>query len=187
MPLLRSALLALPLLSWALAPAEPAQQTAAAVRSVYTTLDPERCRTVSRDEETGGTTQRCPGVGGYALEVLDYDARVSVTVVTPGGAKQPLRYTGVITHNFSALGPRAEWRVTGPANRPRPVALVVRVNANEDPQRPTTVTSYLAVARVGTRGSCVTNRIAPAADANARARQAADRAASRPCLRQVPR
>lgn len=187
MPFLSPTLLALPLLSWAATSAEPAQQAAPAVRSVYTTLDPDRCRTVSRHPETGGTTQRCPGVGGYALEVLDDDARMSVTVVAPGGAMQPLNYWGVVTHNFSALGPRAEWRVTGPANRPRPVALVVRVNANENPVRPEAVTSYLAVARVGPRGSCVTDRVAPAADANVRARRAADRAASRPCLERARR
>lgn len=65
----------------------------------------------------------------------------------------------------------------------RPYALIVRVNANEDPANHERVTSYLAVARISPRGACVTNRIRPSANANALARQAADRSASRPCMR----
>lgn len=149
------------------------------LRSAYTTLDPRQCRTLSKHPETGGTVQRCPGVGGYALQVLDDDARMSVDVVAPGGRVHRLQYWSVVTHNFSSLGPRAEWRLRGG----RPFALIVRVNANEDSARPDRVTSYLAVARISPRGSCVTERIAPAPDANERARRAADRAAGRPCLR----
>jgi hypothetical protein len=164
----------------ALLAAAPA--VAQAPRSVYTTLDDRACRTLSRHEETGGTVQRCPGTGGYALQVLDDDARVSVNVVAPGGRVHPLNYWGVVTRSFSSLGPRAEWRVRGG----RPYALIVRVNANEDPDRPERITSYLAVARIGPRGSCVTDVIRPSADANARAQRAADVSAGRPCLRERP-
>ncbi|HEX8429954.1 MAG TPA: hypothetical protein VF625_01660 [Longimicrobium sp.] len=150
-------------------------------RSVYTSL--ESCRLVRTDEETGGTTQRCPGVGGHALEVTDFDARVSVDVITPDRRRHRLSYPGVITSNFSSLGPRAEWRLRGS----RPFALIVRVNAFENPERPSERTSYLAVARVSPGRICVTDRIRPSADANARARRAADRSAGRPCLTPPPR
>lgn len=153
------------------------------IASEYTTLDPKQCRTIHTDEETGSTTQRCPGVRGYALEVLDGDARMTVSVLAPGGRKHLLRYSSVITSAFSSLGPRAEWRVeTTPAGERRVRALIVRVNAFEDPERPERATSYLAVATVSPGRACVTDRIPPIADANARAREAADRAASRPCL-----
>lgn len=154
------------------------------VRSVYTSLAEGDCRLVEKDEETGGTVQRCPGVAGYALKVSDWDARMSVTVVAPDGSEHPLKYTSVITHNFSSLGPRAEWRMSGAEGRPQ--ALIVRVNANEDNMNPERTTSYLAVARVAPRGSCVVGRIGPVADANVLARQAADRAAGQPCLEKVP-
>lgn len=164
--------------------ADSARSPGTGVRSVYTSLAEGDCRLVEKDEETGGTVQRCPGVAGYALKVSDFDARMSVTVVAPDGSEHPLRYTSVITHSFSALGPRAEWRVSGAEGRPQ--ALIVRVNANEDNMNPERVTSYLAVARVTPQGSCVTERIGPVADANVLARQAADRAAGRPCLERVP-
>ena len=149
-----------------------------AVRSVYTSLDTARCRLLSRHAETGATLHRCRGVAGYALQVADDDARMSVNVVTPAGRVHRLEYWGTITRSFSSLGPRAEWRVQGE----RPIALIVRVNASEDPSNPERTTSYLAVAKVSARGSCVTDRIPPSADANELARRAADRAAGRPCL-----
>ena len=157
----------------------PVNSWAQAARSVYTSLDVRTCRLLSKHPETGGTLHRCPGVGGYALQVADDDARMSVNVVAPGGRVYQLSYWGVITGAFSSLGPRAEWRVRGT----RPYALIVRVNANEDPANPERVTSYLAVARITPRGACVTDRIRPSANANALARQASDRSATRPCLR----
>jgi hypothetical protein len=169
--LLMLALLCAPLGAWV----SPPQ----AVRSVYSSLDVRTCRLLSKHPETGGTLHRCPGAGGYALQVADDDARMSVNVVAPGGRVHELSYWGVITSAFSSLGPRAEWRMRGT----RPHALIVRVNANEDPANPERVTSYLAVARISPRGACVTDRIPPSANANALARQAADRSGSRPCLR----
>lgn len=149
------------------------------VRSVYTSLDPDRCRTVSTDEEVGGSVQRCGGVAGYSLVVTDGDARMTIDVVAPGGRVHRLNYWSVITHNFSTVGPRAEWRMRGT----RPIALIVRVNANEDLEDPSRITSYLAVARITPRGICVTDRIGPVPGANELARRAADAPGTRPCLR----
>ncbi len=149
---------------------------------IYTDLSPAVCETVRTDPETGDVEQRCPGVAGYSLRVHDADARQSVDVIAPGGARSPLQYTTVITTAFSSLGPRAEWRVRRRNGRAAPYALIVRVNAYEDPSNPERATSYLAVARINARGTCVTERIPPGANQNLQARQAADRAAGRPCL-----
>jgi hypothetical protein len=151
------------------------------IRSVYTELDSERCRVTMTDEEAGGSSSRCPGTAGYALNVHDGDARMSIDVVTPDGREHPLNYWSVISNGFSALGPRAEWRMRGE----RPIALIVRVNASEDPEDSSRITSYLAVAKITAAGICVTDRIAPAADANEAARRAADASASRPCRTDV--
>lgn len=149
--------------------------------SVYTSLAEADCRLVEKDEETGATSSRCPGTAGYALLVHDYDARMTVDVITPDSRTHRLRYSGVITSAFSSLGPRAEWRMRDG----KPVALIVRVNAFENPETPDRATSYLAVARITAREVCVTDRIPPAANANEAARQAADQSASRPCMRDL--
>jgi hypothetical protein len=63
-----------------------------------------------------------------------------------------------------------------------PVALIVRVNAYENPENPGKTTSYMAVAKITPQRTCVTDKIAPSARANEEARRAADTAASKPCL-----
>lgn len=162
-------------------PASHAQQPA--IRSQYTPLAPEQCRLLETHPETGATVHRCPGVAGYSLLVADDDARMSITVVAPNGTRRPLDYWSVVTRGFSSLGPRAEWRMRG-TGRGAPIALIVRVNASEDPERPSRVTSYLAVSSISPRRVCVTHRIPPSATANEQARRAADRSASAPCLRE---
>jgi hypothetical protein len=157
--------------------------SAGGIRSVYTSLAERDCRVVEKDAETGGTDSRCPGTAGYALMVSDHDARMSVDVVAPGGRTHRLRYPAVISSAFTSLGPRAEWRMRGAT----PIALIVRVNAFEVPETPNAATSYLAVARLTPAGICVTDRIPPSADANEKARVAADASASRPCLQGPPR
>jgi len=99
------------------------------IDSIYTDLAPDRCKTVKVDKENSGSAQQCAGVAGYSLLVEDADARQSVTVLAPDGKRHPLDYWRVITTAFSTVGDKAEWRVKGE----RPVALIVRVFANENP------------------------------------------------------
>jgi hypothetical protein len=159
-----------------------ASDSSAAIRSVYTSLAEADCRLVEQNEETGDTTSRCPGTAGYALLLHDWDARMTIDVVAPGGRTHRLRYSGVVTSAFSSLGPRAEWRMRDG----KPIALIVRVNAFENPDVPNRATSYLAVAKITPREVCVTDRIPPTTpNANEAAQQAADRSASRPCMRDL--
>lgn len=153
--------------------------TAAASDSMYTDLTEDRCETVKVDEETGSSEQRCPGTAGYDLVVLDDDSRVSVTVVTPDGKEHPLDYWTVVTHAFSSLGEKAEWRVVQKEGRTVPVSLIVRVRS-VDPatSRPL---SFLAVAKITPESICVTDVIPSSPTANEEARRAADSAAGRPC------
>jgi hypothetical protein len=151
-----------------------------AISSVYTSLE-QGCRMIEVDEEAGGSTQRCPGTAGYALKVMEGDLRMSIDVITPDGKAHELSYWSVITHGFSSLGPRAEWRMRGG----RPIALIVRVNASENPEDSSQLTSYLAVAKITPQEICVTDRISPAPNANEVARAAADRSAGRGCVSEI--
>lgn len=152
------------------------------ISSLYSPLGQEQCRVLEVDEESESSVSRCPGIAGYALKVLEGDLRVSIDVVAPDGREHPLNYWSVVTSAFSSLGPRAEWRMRGT----RPVALIVRVNASEDPEDASRITSYLAVAKVTPAEICVTDRIPPTGGANEMARRAADASAERPCLREAP-
>lgn len=148
------------------------------VDSVYTDISGAECSMVELDEEIGSSHLRCPGVGGYRLDLHDFDARMTLDVLSPEGKTHPLDFSQVITWGFSALGEKAEWRTVGG----KPVALIVRVNASEDPVDSTKITSYLAVTKITAEKICVVAKIPPSAAANEEARKVADGAASQPCL-----
>ena len=152
---------------------------AGSIESIYTDLSTPPCKTVSTDKETGASTEKCPGVGGYTLLTHYDDERQSVSVVTPGGKEQPLNFWDVITHGFSDLGKKAEWRAVQKEGKTTPTALIVRVNARSD-TGPSL--SYLAVAKITPTLTCVTDRVEPGPKANEEARQKADSSAARPCL-----
>jgi hypothetical protein len=146
--------------------------------SVYTDIAAARCKTVEAHEEGAASVQKCAGVGGYSLLVEDNDSRQSVTVVTPDGKEHPLNYWQVVTTGFSSLGEKAEWRVEKKDKGVRPYALIVRVNASENPEKPEEKTSYLAVAKITDAAVCVTDKV----KTNEAARAAADASADKPCL-----
>jgi hypothetical protein len=172
--------LAVVLLSFALPREHFPRPTTVADRidSIYTELTGSRCATVTADQEAGATTQRCPGLAGYALLVEDDDDRMSITVVAPDGNQHPLELWRVVTTGFSTLGEQAEWCVKRENGKLVPVALIVRVHADA-------TTSYLAVAKITPRAACVTDRIEPGDDMNLEARVAADAAAQNPCIKQT--
>jgi hypothetical protein len=93
-----------------------------------------------------------------------------------------LNYWQVITSAFSTLGEKAEWRVTKTKGKLMPLALIVRVNASENPDDAKKVTSYLAVAKITAQKICVTDKINPGRTQNEEARRAADSAATKACL-----
>ena len=171
-------------LALALPPGGGAHPGAGAPRSVYAEISEPSCALLPASGEPGDEEDglRCEGPAGWKLLALSGDLRASITLVAPDGREHALDYWRVVTHAFSTLGPRAEWRVRDVDGRVVPYALVVRLFANEDPDQPGRRTSYLAVAKIGDAETCVTDRIAAGADDNARARAAADTAAARPCL-----
>lgn len=155
------------------------------LESVYSNLASSSCKTIELDKETSASTQSCRGIAGYKLLVHDDDSRQSITVVTPDGKKHDLDFWQVITNHFSSVGNKAEWRVIRKKGKLSPVALIVRVNASEDPANPTRTTSYLAVAKLTADKICVTNKIGPGANANTDARRAADSASKVNCLPEI--
>ena len=153
-------------------------------RSVYTPLGEKQCRTIkSAEAGDDGYEGRCPGTAGYTLILSEGDLRQNITVITPQGAKHSLELWVVVSGAFSSLGPKAEWRIATQNKKSVPVALILRYNANEDPEKPDKLTSYLAVAKITPTEICVTEKILPGPTANEDARRAADAASTKSCLK----
>ena len=150
-------------------------------RSVYTPLGDKQCRTI-KSAEAGdeGYEARCRGTAGYTLLLSEGDLRQNITIITPQGKQHSLDLWTVISGGFSSLGPKAEWRLDKAS---APVALILRYNASEDPDKPDKRTSYLAVTKITPTEICVTEKISPGPTANEDARRAADASSTKPCLK----
>jgi len=149
----------------------------AQVSSVYTELDEKSCEKLEPDDENGVLyLGRCPGAGGYTLNIIEGDLRQTVDVITPEGEVNELRLWEHFG-GFSAVGPRAEWLLKDGV----PFALIFRFNVNEDPNKSEKYTSYLMVVKITETLACVTEIIKPSKDQNVKAREAADRAPTTAC------
>ncbi len=154
------------------------------VDSLYTDIAGKACSKTLDDKSAGAYTLTCPGVGGYSLHIMEDDERSSVNVVTPDKRVFPLEYWDVVTHGFSSLGKKAEWRVTKVSGKTVPIALIIRVNAvdQDDLEHPRRV-PLLAVAQIRKDTACVVTKLnAATPTANAQARELAD-AEGQACLK----
>jgi hypothetical protein len=165
---------------------------ASPLASLSSSLAPADCRKtegVALRGDPDAIREACPAIeGGYSLQVINEDGRRSVTVVTPGGKEHALTFWRTISRHRSVLGETAEWRVQRNGGKVVPVGLVVRVDAYENPDDSYETTTYWAVAKIAAGGEiCVTDRIPASPGAEAAAREAADRAAGKPCLKRLSR
>lgn len=145
--------------------------------SVYTSTSTRACKTIeSSSKEAGYYRGRCPGAGGYKLELIEGDIRQTLNVITPAKKKFELnfwQYNG----NFSAIGDKVEWRL----RKGVPVAIIARFNV-ADASGATKGSSFLIVSRVSPQESCVVDIIEPVAKQNEKARASADAASGKQCL-----
>ncbi|MBU0656618.1 MAG: hypothetical protein KJ914_15970 [Gammaproteobacteria bacterium] len=151
-----------------------------AAETVYSELEGSSCQDDQGNDEHLAKG-RCKGVGGYMLEWEDGDARQTLNVIDPSGNAFPLDLSTNVSSGFSALGAKAEWRVEMHGKKTVPMALIVRYNVSEDPEKPEKTTSYLVVSKITPDEVCVTDVVEPGSKANEQARELADVAVSKPC------
>jgi hypothetical protein len=158
-----------------------------AARSIYSDLSGADCKPLDQNIETGASVRECQGPGGFRLLVLHDDDRSSVTIVTPEDKRFPLDFWNVVTHGFSDVGAKAEWRIKSQSGSVSPIGLVVRVNYLDQTNlaRPKNK-SVLAVAKITTNQACVVQIVTSTASANVHARKLADDSASQRCLPRLP-
>jgi len=151
-------------------------------RSVYTPIGNKQCRTIkSHEAGDDGFEARCRGAAGYTLLLSEGDLRQNITVITPQRKEYSLELWNVVSSGFSSVGPKVEWRIA--TQDKKPVALILRYNANEDATQPNKLLSYLVVTKITPTEICVTDKISPGPKANEDARRAADAASTKSCLK----
>ncbi len=152
------------------------------VESIYTSLDPKKCKTLELvTTEAGHYRGLCSGVGGYKLESLEDDIRQSINVITPNRKKFELDYWTNVSGAFSYVGAKAEWRIKRLGKKIIPIALIVRFDASENPDDALKTNSYLVVSKITAKEICITDVVDPKAGANEEARSLAEAKVQKPC------
>lgn len=148
--------------------------------SEYTKLTRPPCKTRSVQVEGGNSEQECPGIYGYKLLLLDSDGRMSVTIVSPDGARHPLDFWKSVTSHFSVIGSTAEWRIRRQKTENVPIGIILPLDVNEDAES-NTVTSYLVVARIDHTNICVVQKLKKSNNVLIEARRVVDSASKMTC------
>ena len=165
----------------ALMPYQAASAQSVALRTVYTDISEQACTFLEADTNTPYVHRLCPGTAGHRLRWSHGGDSDELAVVMPDGTRRSLDLMFTGPQGFAYLGARAEWRLPAGKNS-QPVALIVRYNVFPDPDSGRR-DSYLLVGKITPQETCLTDIVPPMAKANERARELADRAAGKPCLR----
>jgi hypothetical protein len=154
--------------------------------SIYTSLTEKDCQTIESEQSGAGWYRgECKGLAGYKLEVTEGDIRQSINVLAPDGKRFELDFQQNVSGAFSALGEKAEWRIVKEGKKVKPIALIVRLNANENPEKPEEVTSRLVIVKITKSAACITDLVEPKTiNQNIKARELADAASDKPCKSQ---
>jgi hypothetical protein len=135
--------------------------------SVYTDLDLDKCEMLELIEEGESVRWRCPGHATIALLVSSGDGRFDIDA---GIANDEWETLG----QFNNPGPRVEWRMDGRV----PIAIIFRL-VSADPERPGGALFVETIGRAEAPGCTVAVIDSAVRDANAVAREMADRRAPR--------
>lgn len=140
------------------------------ITSVYTDLDLKRCKTISQNEEEGGSYEGiCPGYAGIPVYFAEGDLRQFVAF--GGNARKTCASVQTFGRFNYAAGGKIEWRLDGG----KPYATILRWTESADDVKRT----WLVVTRLGEgETQCHTAYVEGAyPNANQAARDIADRAA----------
>jgi hypothetical protein len=142
-------------------------------QSSVTSLSKKACRELKADAKDNVLYRgRCPGVGGYKLEILAGEEHEYIELITPAGRHFDV---GINPVSYSFLGKTVEWRTRAG----KPYALIIPYNLRR-PDNGRSTTS-LVVSKISARSACVTDVVEPSRNQSVKAHKLAESAASRPC------
>jgi len=147
----------------------------AQITSVHTSLKERDCKKLKSTDKNVIYSGRCPGVGGYKLEVAASEEHEYVELLAPSGKRSDV---SINPASYSFAGKVAEWRV----KNGKPIALILRFNLM-GPSGTKIAESLLVVSKITGNKACVTDVVQPGKSQNAKAAKLAD--ALRPCGKSI--
>ena len=134
-----------------------------------------------KEKQTHVTYKDCGKINDINIVVEETNRTKSITLIHHHKS-YPQKYEVAVSYDpIVALGKKIEWRYRY-KNSNSPLAMIVRVDVNEDKGQKQEKHSYLVVSRVDKHGICVVGKISSQRHQNEMARKMADIASELPCV-----
>jgi len=147
--------------------------------SSYTSIAEKDCITLDSDDL--GSIQECEPFFNIRVKVIEGDIRQSITLIRDG-KEYDLNFSSTVSSAFSSLGSKIEWlHELDKAENLK--GMIVRLNANEEMEDITHLTSYLVVSKIMSNEICVIGKILPQENQNQVAREMLETTDEIPCLK----
>lgn len=134
-----------------------------------------------KEKQTQVTYKSCGNINDISIVVEETNRSKSITL-THHDKHYPQKYEVAVSYGpIIALGKKIEWRYRY-KNSNTPLAMIVRVDVNEDHGQKHEKHSYLVVSKIDKHGICVVGKISPQTHQNEMARKMAEIASELPCV-----
>lgn len=146
--------------------------------SSYTSIAPKDCRTLESDNL--GSIEECESFADIKVTVIEGDIKQGITL-TRDNQRYELNFRNTISYAFISLGFELEWRYKRNEFE-NPMALIVRLEVNEDPEDLDKVTSYLVVSKITEKEICIVGKVEAQKNQDKVARAMAEKSHEMSCI-----
>lgn len=134
-----------------------------------------------KEKQTHVTYKDCGKINDISIVVEETNRSKSMTLIHKDRS-HPQKYEVAVSFDpIIALGKKIEWRYRY-KNSNSPLAMIVRVDVNEDKGQKQEKHSYLVVSKIDKYGICVVGKISSQRHQNEMARKMAEIASELPCV-----
>jgi hypothetical protein len=146
--------------------------------SSYTSIAQKDCRTLESDNL--GSIEECESFADMKVTVIEGDIKQGITL-TRDNQRYELNFRNAISYSFISLGLELEWRYKRNEFE-NPLALIVRLEVNNDLENLDKTTSYLIVSKITEKEICIVGKIKSQKNQDDIARQMAEKSKTLSCI-----
>jgi hypothetical protein len=149
--------------------------------SSYTSIAQKDCQTLESDNL--GSIEECESFAGMKIIVIEGDIKQGI-ILTRDNKRYELDFRSVIAQGFISLDLELEWRYKR-QEFDNPMAMIIRLEVNEDEEDMEKITSYLLVSKITEKEICIVGKIQIEENQDEIAYKMAEEAYKLPCISSI--
>jgi len=149
--------------------------------SSYTSIAQKDCQTLESDNL--GSIEECESFAGMKIIVIEGDIKQGI-ILTRDNKRYELDFRSVIFQGFISLDLELEWRYKR-QEFDNPMAMIVRLEVNEDEEDMEKITSYSLVSKITEKEICIVGKVQIEENQDELAYKMAEEAYTMPCISSI--